>query len=425
MRWLLTLLLVVPFSAALVVESTGMQGSHPVLYGEIVAYERDGFIHVYDLSRKEDSELGQGSSPFIFGFTVAFETKESDKDLNNDSDREDTVIQFVNVRDKKVVSTNAVGRHPSVFADVIIFSTKESELGVDFTNDGDEDDDIVRMYDVKTGEITNTKAAGDYPALNQKYAVFVTEEKQVGTDLNADGDKADAILRVYNREDRGVTNIPVPGERPFLFKDNNAVFVSEGNIEILDAREKKVFDTEQEGSSPSISGGVVLFTRNGFVYGWDVEKKSVGRMEVIADEVSVFEDRAAFASPEKDVGDLNGDNDQDDLIIRFAKAEDIDGDDVSDFTDNCESVRNEDQADADKDGVGDACEKPAKKANLEKTSEIKSESEQSAAPQNGSEAPVEKKGIAWYWYLIVILLLPFIAYYGYKYHKKRQKSFGF
>jgi hypothetical protein len=417
---IIALLLVLPFSYALIVESSGQIGSHPVMYGELVAYERSGFVHVYDILRKENSEIGRGSSPFIFGFTVVFETEEADVDLNEDGDKDDNVIQYANVRDKKIISTKIVGRHPSIFAGMVIFSTKESELGVDFTNDGDQDDDIVRLYDIKTEEVVNTRAVGDFPVLNQKYAVFVTEEKQVNADLNADGDVADEILRVYNLEDRGVTNIPVAASRPLLSKDNMAVFVSEGKIKILDARERKVFDTEQQGNFPSISGDVVLFTRNGFVYGWDLEKKSVGKMEVVADEVSVFENRAAFTSPEKDVGDLNGDNDQDDVIIRFAAAEDVDGDDVSDFTDNCESIRNEDQTDADKDGVGDACETPEKKP------KVVSEPEKTIS-QNVSETPaLEKKvGLAWYWYLLIILLLPFAAYYGYKYYKKRQKSFGF
>jgi hypothetical protein len=416
---LLAILLALPFSFALIVENTGMQGGRPVLYGEIIVYERDGFVHVYDLNRKENAELARGTSPFIFGFTVVFETVEADADLNGDGDTDDTVIQYANVRDKNVVSTNAVGRHPSVFADVIIFSTKESELGIDFTNDGDEEDDIVRLYDIKAKELINTKAAGDYPALNQKFAVFTTEEGKVGVDLNADGDVVDRVLRIYNREDRGVTNVPVVASRPLLSKDNNAVFVSDGMVKILDARSAKVYDTGQEGSSPSISGDVVLFTRNGYLYGWNLESKSVGKMEVVAEEVSVFENRAAFSSPEKNIGDLNGDKDMDDLVIRFATSEDVDGDDVVDFLDNCESVINEDQEDSDRDGVGDACEKPEKKK------AALSEPEQTATSQNVSEVPVERQGIPWYWYVVVVVLLPFVLYYGYKYYKKRQKSFGF
>ena len=94
--WLLAMLLALPFSYALVVGSTGQVGTNPIIYGELIAYEYLGDIHVYDVLRKEDYSFGPGSSPYIFGFTVVFETRETDEDLNDDGDTEDTVIRFAN-----------------------------------------------------------------------------------------------------------------------------------------------------------------------------------------------------------------------------------------------------------------------------------------------------------------------------------------
>src|SRR3990172_3934555 len=107
MRWLLVFLLTIPFSYALVVESTGMAGERPVLYGDTIAYERSGVIYVYDISRHEEREIARGINPSLFGYTVAFETPETDADLNEDGDSDDLVIRFANVQDKKVTSTRA------------------------------------------------------------------------------------------------------------------------------------------------------------------------------------------------------------------------------------------------------------------------------------------------------------------------------
>jgi hypothetical protein len=411
--WLLALLLLIlPFSYALVVESTGKTGQHMVLYGDVAAYERDGKVYVYDFPGKEESEIGSGSNPSMFGFIVAFETKETDSDLNGDNDTNDVVVQYANVRDKKPIPI-AAGTHPTVYSDQIAFSTKESELDVDFTNDGDLADDVIRIYDLKSGDITNTKTAGDFPAINKKYVVLQSSEEQIGADLNSDGDKKDVIIRIYNQEDHKVSNVGL-GEHPMLSKDSLAVFVSEGKIKVLDAKSGKVAETNQAGTSPSLYGNVILFTRGGQLYGWDMKNSKLVNLDLAAEDVSLSGGMAAFVTAAHNIG--------------YVIEADVDKDGFTDFVDNCPDLKNENQADKNGNGFGDECDtqpevKPTKVPQETKAPEVAQKQDVSA--QNVSQLPVESKGIAWYWYVLVIILLPFIAYYGFKYYKKRQKSFGF
>ncbi len=421
--WLIALILMLPVSFALVVESTGRAGQNPVLYGGIIAYERDSSIYAFDISRKEENLISKGVNPSLFGFTVAFETRE-DVDLNDDGDTEDTVIQFANVRDKKVISTKAVGRHPYVFSDYIVFSTKESELGVDFSNDGDEDDDIIRQYDLVKKEVSNLKAVGDFPVINQRVFVFSTLEQQVNVDLNADGDKQDSILRIFDKETRKIANTKVAGERLTLSKAGNVAFSSDGKIAILDARSEKLTETGQKGSSPSVYDDIIIFERGNNLFGLSLKNMTVANINLIGSHPSVFENIVAFVSSEKDIGDVNN-NGIVESIIRYAEEQDLDSDNSFDFTDNC-PANPEPQPDADNDGIGDACDadKPVIKAS-ETAPQVLSEPVQPVQPATEMSVTSKGEGIGWHWYFLIILLLPFVAYFGYKHYKKRQKSFGF
>ncbi|MCI0618304.1 hypothetical protein L0244_35445, partial [bacterium] len=245
--WVIALLLVIPLSSALLVESTGRAGENPVMYGDNIVYERAGTVYVYDIPKHEEREISRGSNPSLFAFTVAFETREGEKDLNGDGDVDDSVVQFANVKDGNIVSTNAIGHNPYVWSKFIVFSTNEAELGVDFSNDGDMTDDIIREYDIDKKETANLKAVGDFPAVNQKAIVFVTNEAQVSTDLNSDGDKSDSILRILDKESRKVSNEKIMADRPLLTKTGKAVFSSGGDIVIFDVVEQKSSKIGQKG----------------------------------------------------------------------------------------------------------------------------------------------------------------------------------
>ena len=404
MRWLLALLICAPFSLALVVGSSAEIGSDPVLYGDLIAYERDGNVHVYDVARKQDFDVGNGTNPSIFGFVVAFESNKT--------------IWFANVRDKSVVDTQSVGSEPYVFSDVIVFSTKESDLGVDFSNDGDLDDWILRQYDIKSEELVNLKAVGSHPVFNQRAIVFLTDESAVSADLNLDGDKSDVILRLLDRQSRQVANLKVESTPASLSRLGIAVFESGGTIRVMDVKDQMVVDTKLKGQHPVLFDNVVVFERNGELFGYSLEDDVFAKIQLSGSAPALFDDLLVVVSSEDDLGDLNGNGILGERVIRYAREEDADGDDVSDFVDNCPALAGE-QLDSDGDGVGDGCANMAQNESLY------------VAPMSNvtSSVPGQDKiysGVGWYWVLLLLIpFLPALWKFGRKYYRRRQKSFGF
>jgi hypothetical protein len=77
-------------------------------------------------------------------------------------------------------------------------------------------------------------------------------------------------------------------------------------------------------------------------------------------------------------------NNLQDVFVRNVEPtpNDNDGDGVADATDNCPNVANQDQADADSDGVGDACEQPMPQISIADTSVNEGDSDTSQATFN-------------------------------------------
>src|SRR3989344_5455830 len=211
MRWLLAALLLLPFSFAL--ESTNFAGEHPVIYGSFIAYENNNSVYVYNLQSKQNTFVARGAHPSIFGYTLVFDVQEVE-DINGDGDTADSIVYYYKINDK-TLEVAGVGRHPFVFSNLIVFSSKESELGVDFSNNGGLEDDIIR-----------------------------------GFDLTADDDKADTVLRVLDIQTRGVDNTRILAT-PLLLSKGTAVF-STDKIYIFDMKEQKVRGLPVNGNHPGV-----------------------------------------------------------------------------------------------------------------------------------------------------------------------------
>src|SRR3989344_2389512 len=319
MRWLLAALLLLPFSFAL--ESTNFAGEHPVIYGSFIAYENNNSIYLYDVQSHKNTFVARGAHPSIFGYTLVFDVQ----------------------------------------------------------------------------------AVDDYPVATKNSIAFLTKEEQQGFDLTADDDKADTVLRVLDIQTRGVDNTRILAT-PLLLSNGTAVF-STDKIYIFDMKEQKVRGLPVNGNHPGVYEDKVVFERDGNLYAYDLETLQAAPLDIKGVEPVLFEGTIAFSSSESVLGDLNG-NGVEESIIRYS---------IEDF----DHLPYEDC-----DSAGDSCAglnaKPRKAK--EKKSDVVSGEEITTPAEREPTYP-------WYYYalgiLIAIVILPPLSYYGYKYYKKRQKSFGF
>jgi hypothetical protein len=220
------------------VGETGASGTHPSIYGNIIAFSSEGIIHyfdlstqtlvntevpgyspviyqdvivfhaftpefsilVYDLSTGETVNTGAiGKNPAIYENIIAFETSESSisEDLNGDGDTYDIVIRFYDLETHTITNTGGVGLYPAIYGNRIVFATLECNIYQDLNGDNTIFGEIIRYYDIKTGELVNTRKMGTQPSIYKNTITFFLWENWVNQDLNGDGDQSDPIVRTY------------------------------------------------------------------------------------------------------------------------------------------------------------------------------------------------------------------------------------
>ncbi len=414
----------------------------------------------------------QGTQPAVFGDIVAFLTFEDaiDKDLNNDGDMSDHVIQyydlaeqrvtntgntaeqlalagkliayedkkraiqFYDVEEKKGDGTQERGTAPSVHGNIIAFTTSEKDAAEDLNDDGDQTDDIIRYYDTSKDELTNTKAVGTDPLALSDIIAFTTREDAAGEDLNDDGDRDDTIIRYVNVDDDDIINTELTGEQPVGYTFDTIIVTDNDLLAVVKLLKKEKTMLPVFGNDPSFSQDLLVYERDNTLFTYRLSTGVEKSLALTGAEPALFERTLAFIDAEKKIAVIQG--------------EDPDQDSIPDFADNCPDAANTKQEDADKDGVGDACDAAATPAApvapppAEFTTQAVVEPPAAPPVEALPEPPAERKSLPettvlqkekedrnpTYWFLIAVGLLViglFLFLFVPRWMQKRRKSYGF
>lgn len=190
-----------------IVKRTRATGSHPSIYGNIIAFSSKGRIHYFNLSTQAlvDTEV-PGYSPVIYQNVIVFHAPTPNH-----------AIWVYNLCTGELVNTGAIGKNPTICENIIAFETLEFSIAEDLNGDGDTYDLVIRSYDLETQTITNTGAVGFYPAIFGSWIVFATRECDINQDLNRDDRILGEIIRYYDLETGHLVNTCKLGTQPSIY----------------------------------------------------------------------------------------------------------------------------------------------------------------------------------------------------------------
>ncbi len=179
--------------------TTEIRGRQPSIHGSLVAFETpEGVIAVWDTATGRVEELAAGREPAIWGSLVAFRG-------------EGGRIGVYDLRRRTLLDTGARGREPAMYESVVAFTAPAPQRGKGV--------EVIRYFDVATGQLYDTGAVGSFPAVWGERIVFQTREGLARRDLNGDGDRRDTVLRYFDLRERRVINTGQVGYEPDLYED--------------------------------------------------------------------------------------------------------------------------------------------------------------------------------------------------------------
>ena len=355
--------------------------------------------------------LGQAARVVdVVGSVVAFITPEAAQqvDLNGDGDMNDEVLQVYDAAADTLINTGQAAEEFVLGQHVIAFRTSEAAQGNhDLNGDGDTTDFVMQVYDligrrvIDTGQaaIPCNLAACDprlpYRVLDDAVK-FLTLEEDQGEDLNGDGDQGDLVLQTFNVPQAVQASGIRPASRTTRYARTRSLDtgVRAGALTTVGAVSAGICTDSGRACAtaaecglggkcflppggcvldlgitcdPALTGGPCAagqFCVPSRVPGKGSCNVRQGDCSSDADCIAPARCRDAGQSFQRLVNPLFGSGIDAHVFtasgrlqqLVVAAAPDSDGDGIADPFDNCPSVANPNQADANDNGIGDVCE---------------------------------------------------------------------
>ena len=194
-------------------------------------------------------------------------------------------------------TTGGVGTSPSVFGQLIAFSTPEVAVQIDLNGDGDLADRVIRYFNITSDVLTNTGAVGDFPSLFGELIVFT-----------APGN----LVSYHNVTSSTVTSPGLVGDGARIYDDLIVFAGNDQKIRVYHVSTGVVDNTGAAGANPAVFGNIVAFSTSEGLFGadlngdgvtdpftsvaryYDTKTRAVVNTGALADHVSVYGSIIAF-----------------------------------------------------------------------------------------------------------------------------------
>ena len=228
-------------------------------------------------------------------FLLQVEESQSGGDLNGDGDTNDLVWTVYDLRSGKVTNVGLAADDWLQAGNWLVLAISERDQDVDLNGDGDDRDTVVHLHDLSAGTTTNLKVDADEWLLSENHLVLRVSERAQGVDLNGDGDDRDSVVSVRELSSGTDTNLGLDADEWSLSGDQLLLAVSER------AHGK---DFNDDGDD-----------RDEVLHVHDLSSGRTTNLKADADEWSLSGNSLVFQTSERtEDKDLNGDGDTRDTV---------------------------------------------------------------------------------------------------------------